>query len=292
MNEKNLDYLKKVLDNLGFGTRLNEVLETAIRRELPRFTLGLNNTYRPVEAKDKRAPRTDHIRFELNFNKAKESDMYFLNDYLVTLRKQGEPIPRFQTFDLERDHRVTALQAWKLLSGLCFEKDVYQKQTGEDRGAERPEKTKVWFKLNLDVTDAYGNHPLRTFYPEYQYNLSDSLTKYPLKGLEDPAKKEEVLKNLKYGNLQDAELTIGKKSMPVMLAANPQMKTVDIYDKNMKEIRYEEISPEKAVMQTTKGEPPVRTQKEKGAIRQSASVEVEQPWKQEPEVKKSKTVAR
>lgn len=285
MNEKNLDYLKKVLDNLGFGTRLNEVLETAIRRELPRFTLGLNNTYRPVEAKDQSAPRTDHIRFELNFNKAKDSDMYFLNDYLVTLRKQGEPVPRIQTFDLERDHRVTALQAWKLLSGLSFEKDVYQKQNSEEKGVEKPEKTRVWFKLNLDVTDAYGNHPLRSFYPEYQFNLSDSLAKYPLKGLEDPAKKEEVLKNLKYGNYQDAELTVGKKSMPVTLAANPQMKTIDIYDKNMREVRDEEIFPEKAAAQTNKVKTSLNLKNEKGTgLQESAQ---EQPWKPEQETKRT-----
>lgn len=292
MNEKNLDYLKKVLDNLGFGTRLNDVLETAIRREIPRFTLGLNNTHRPAEVKDQNIPRTDHIRFELNFNKAKESDMYFLNDYLVTLRKQGEPVPRIQTFDLERDHRITALQAWKLLSGLAFEKDVYPKQNSEEKTAEKPEKTRVWFKLNLDITDAYGNHPLRTFYPEYQYNLSDSLAKYPLKGLEDSTKKEEVLKTLKYGNFQDAELTIGKKSIAVLLAANPQMKTIDIYDKNMREIRDEEIFPERAADQTTKAETSAGVKNRKNAIPQSAPEQTEQPWKQEPELESAKTIGR
>jgi len=37
MNENNVEYLKKTLENLGFGTKLNEVLETAIRREMPTF---------------------------------------------------------------------------------------------------------------------------------------------------------------------------------------------------------------------------------------------------------------
>lgn len=284
MNEKNLDYLKKVLENLGFGTRLNDVLETAIRREIPKFALGLNNTHRPPEVKDQNAPKTDNIRFELNFNRAKDSDMYFLNDYKVSLQKSNEAQPRVKTFDLEMDHRITALQAYKLLSGFSFEKDVYPKaKEGEERTAEKPEKTRVWFKLNLDITDAFGQHPLRTLYPEYGYNLENSLDKYPLKDLKDPAKRAEAVKTMTYGNLAEAVLTIGKKSEPVWIAANPQMKTIDIYDKNMREIRDQEIFPEKAVAQTAKAGTSAGVKNGVGAVIQPAAGQEEQPWKQDQE---------
>ncbi|MES2446591.1 MAG: hypothetical protein V4546_05380 [Bacteroidota bacterium] len=293
MNEKNLDYLKKVLENLGFGTRLNDVLETAVRREIPKFALGLNNTHRPPEVKDQNALKSDNIRFELNFNRAKDSDMYFLNDYKVSLQKSNELQSRVKTFDMERDHRITALQAYKLLSGLSFEKDVYPKaKEGEERTAEKPEKTRVWFKLSLDITDAFGQHPLRTFYPEYNYNLENSLDKYPFKDLKDQARKDEAIKTMAYGNLTEAVLTIGKKNETVWIAANPQMKTIDIYDKNMREIRDQEIFPEKTVSQSVKAETSGGVKNGKDAAIQQAAGQEEQPWKQDHRQENTPAIGR
>lgn len=294
MNEKNLDYLKKTLDYLGFGTKLNEVLETAIRRELPHFSLGINNIHKPLEIKNSDAPKTDQIQFELNFNKAKDSDMYFLNDYMVILHKTGE-LARVQTFDLERDHRITALQAYKLLSGLSFEKEIFAKSREKTEAIEKPEKIPVWFKLSLDITDAYNNHPLRIFRPEYGYQLEDSLAKYPLKGMENEVK-TDALKALHNGNFFHTELQVGKKLIPVIIAANPQMKTIDIYDKNMREIRDEEIFPEKKTSQTEKAETSVNVENGKGIKNQkpaqATSEQAEQPWKQDQEVERTQSIGR
>lgn len=248
MNDNNLDYLKKLLFHLGFNEKLNDVLETAIRRELPRFTLGITNTHRPLEITDQKAPRTDYVQYELNFNKGKDNDTYFLNNYMVILHKTGESVPRIQTFDLERDHRITAMQAYKLLSGQSFEKDVYLKPKEEGQTSE---KIPMWFKLNLDITDAYGNHPMRKMRPEYGYQLENALAKYPFTGLEAGTKKADALKALRNGNYFASELIVGKKQVPVLIAANPQMKSIDIYDKKMKEIRDEDIWPEKAVVKTS-----------------------------------------
>lgn len=92
MIENNLEYLKKTLDGLGFGSKLNDVLENAIRREMPAFSLGISSERRPLDAKDLNAARTDHLAFKINFNRSKDSDMYFLNNYEVTLRKANNPI--------------------------------------------------------------------------------------------------------------------------------------------------------------------------------------------------------
>lgn len=127
MNEQNLEYLKKSLDYLGFGTKLNDVLESAISREIPAFTLGVNQSYTSSQAKKGPAIGSDQLRVMLNFNRSKQSDMYFLNDYEVTLLKAGSALPIKQVFDLERDNRITALQAYKLLSGNSLERDVYSK---------------------------------------------------------------------------------------------------------------------------------------------------------------------
>ena len=279
MNENNLEYLKKTLEGLGFGSKLNDVLENAIRREMPSFSLGIGSLRRPLDATDQNAARTDHLAFTLNFNRSKDGHMYFLNNYDVTLRKANNPVVVSQSFDLARDHRITALQAHKLLSGLTFEKEVFSRSNDDNKEQGRqPEKINVWFKLNLDITDAYGNHPLRTFRPEYGYDLADALGKYPIKGLNNPEKLKEAIETLKNGNYLYADMLIGKKSVPVSILANPQMKTIDIFDKNRVELRDEMIFPEKAV-------------NEKKAVNQAASSstnhKAEQqettPWQQSPE---------
>ncbi|MGJ1311701.1 hypothetical protein ACS126_06450 [Sphingobacterium lactis] len=281
MNENNLEYLKKTLDGLGFGTRLNDVLETAIRREMPAFSLGITSERRPLDTKDMNAPRTDHLSFAINFNRSKDSDMYFLNTYDVTLRKADNPIAMSQRFDLARDHRITALQAHKLLSGLSLEKEVFLRgrDDGQQQGTQ-PDKVNMWFKLNLDITDAYGNHPLRTFRPEYGYDLADALGKYPLKGLDTPEKLQEAQADLRNGNYVHTELTIGKKNIPVSIAANPQMKTIDIYDKNRVEIRDEAIFPERAAARDK--EKQLQSAAENPAHHTGRQAEP-LPWEQEPE---------
>ncbi|WP_316796388.1 hypothetical protein [Pedobacter agri] len=198
----------------------------------------MNQTYTSSQAKKGPAVGSDQMRVMLNFNRSKQSDMYFLNDYEVTLLKAGSPLPIKQVFDLERDNRITALQAYKLLSGNSLERDVYSKS----ENGEAAEKKKVWFKLSLDVQDAYGNHPLKKFYPEFKFDLSESIDKYPFKGLTELGK-EGMMRVLRNGNLAQADMLIGKKSVQVFVTANPQFKGLDVYDKNMNTIRQDEIFP-------------------------------------------------
>lgn len=283
MNENNLEYLKKTLDGLGVGTKLNDVLETAIRREMPKFSLGITSMRRPLDAKDVNAPKTDQLTFSFNFNRSKESDMYFLNTYDVTLRPYNNPVARSQSFDLARDHRITAFQAHKLLSGLSFEKEVFLRSREESEQQGLPsEKIPMWFRLNLDINDAYGNHPLRTFRPEYGYDLSEALGKYPIKGLDTPDKMQEAMTALSNGNYVHTTLAIGRKSVPVSIAANPQMKTIDIYDKDMAEIRDETIFPDWAAAREKEKQQQQQAAQETvqaNSEKQAESV----PWQQEPE---------
>jgi len=262
MDENNLSYLKKLQSGIGFGEKLNGVLEIAIARELPKFTLGISNKHRPLESDDVTAGRTDQIQYGLNYNRQRDGDAYFLNTMDVTLYKPGESIPRQQTFELDRDHRITALQAYKLLSGLSLEKDIFVKPKGAEPDAKRSEKIKAWFKLQLDVTDAYGNHPLKVLRPEYGYDLERVLEKYPIKALKNEDNLLDALQTLRNGNYWHADMKIGKVGVPVMLAANPLMKSIDVFDKSGREIRSEEIWPNAAQQKTTviKNEAPAEGQ--------------------------------
>ncbi|WP_104382207.1 hypothetical protein [Sphingobacterium sp. HMA12] len=69
-------------------------------------------------------------------------------------------------------------------------------------------------------------------------------------------------------------MMIGNKNVPVSIAANPQIKTLDVYDKNMNEIRQEKIFPEQ-----TQGR---KSQQEKGTANSLPSnQDIVQPWTQD-----------
>ncbi|MFD2966283.1 hypothetical protein [Sphingobacterium bambusae] len=61
---------------------------------------------------------------------------------------------------------------------------------------------------------------MRTFRPEFGYDLEASLKKYSIKGLKDAEKLQEVSKALRNGNIVQADLQIGRRTMPVTLAVN------------------------------------------------------------------------
>jgi len=242
MDQKNLEYLQKSLDYLGFGTRLNEVLESAIYRQVDKFSLGINQRYIPGEFRSDPGKGVDQMAFEINFSKARETAVYFLNSYTASLTRYDKSQPIVQRFELERDNRMTALQCYKLLCGLSLQKEILVKNTsGMDEG-ER-ERVPVWFRLDLSVVGNNGNHPLNKFFPGYGYDLEKAIEKYPFKGLEDEEKKQAVTRALRYGNLVELSLSIDGKDQAVYVAANPRLKTLDIYSADMQQLWDNKIFP-------------------------------------------------
>lgn len=238
MNEANLEYLKKSLDYLGFGTKLNEVVETAIRREIPKFSVGISSHFEPPLRLGLDWAQKDTVHFTLDFNKAKDSDTYFLNDYTAAL-KTHNGIERKQEFNLERDHRVTAVQAYRLLSGAAIQKEVAKRRDGENTPAE---KQQVWLKLDLDIVDSYGKHPLAKTYPNYGFDILAAIDKYPIVWKND-SEKETLVNELKKGSLPEVSMDFGGRTSLVVVSANPKMKNLDVYDTKMNVVRNDRIFP-------------------------------------------------
>lgn len=126
----------------------------------------------------------------------------------------------------------------------------------------------------------YGNHPLKKFYPEFNFDLSQSIDKYPFRGLNELAK-EGMMRVLRNGNLAQAEMIIGKKTVPVLITANPQFKGLDVYDKSMSIIRQDEIFPKKDQELKDAGMEGKKTEIESNI--NAANVEDRFPWENERE---------
>ncbi|WP_214071889.1 hypothetical protein [Mucilaginibacter sp. dw_454] len=222
MNTENLDYLKKNLLNLGFGDKVNGEMEKLITAKVPEFSLTTGQEYNKKK-----------MDYTLHFKAGEQNDMYFFNRYEASLKNEADPTKdRMQTLFINRGHGVTAKEAFNLLEGRAVEKKLYNKEN---------EPYTAWLKLDFKEKDQYGNHLLHKFGEGYGYNLEKTLANYPIKELNDNQQKEELLRSLRKGNAQQVSIEKDGQSHKYYLVAEPQYKTLNIYDSSMKSVKREQM---------------------------------------------------
>jgi len=240
MDENNYEYLKKTLDYLGFGTHLNQVLAEAINKQDISFSIGFNQRYIPAEFKSNPSAGVDQMHFELRFNRSKTSEVYFLNAMEAKLTRYNNSLPIEKRFELDSQNRISALQAYKLLCGQSFQKDIFV-QDLDDLQGNKSKRVPVWHKLDLKVTDKDGQHPMKLFFPEYGFDLVKTFDRYPIVDLQDAEKREAAIKALLYGNLISLKMEIEGKSTQVYLSADPEFKSLNVYNEHMLPFKSEQI---------------------------------------------------
>jgi hypothetical protein len=215
MNEKNLEYLKDNIKYMGFGEKLFTELENQLKAGQSEFQLTLSTEVnkKPFEAK-------------LNFRKSDNSDMYFFNSYNATLeRKNGEKLD--QTFYLNKGKGVTAKEAYNLLEGRAVHKELSNKAG---------DPYKAWIQLDLENKDKNNNHEVKQFHENYGYDLKTTLSNYPIKEMIEESEKEKLIRSLEKGNMQIVTLDTPGKEITVFMEANPQYKTMNIYNSKMQRL--------------------------------------------------------
>jgi hypothetical protein len=101
---------------------------------------------------------------------------------------------------------------------------------GSDRLPSRPKEaiTAYWVQLDFKDADSNGNFRLN----HYGYNLESALSKHPIKELDNTSHKEDLVNSLKKGNLQSATFVKDGQEVKHYIEANPQFKTLNVYDAN------------------------------------------------------------
>ena len=245
MDQKNLEYLQKSLDYLGFGTRLNAVLEDAVYKGSRSFSIGINQRYIPAEFRSDPAKGVDVMHFEIRFNRSANSEQYFLNAVEAQLKRYNAAEPISKRFDIVQDHRMTSLQCYKLMSGLSLQKDIFVKDL-DDLQNESRKRVTVWFKLDLGVTNKDGEHLLKWFFPEYGFDLQKTVEKYPFLDFQDEEKKVASIRALSYGNLISLSMEFEGKKIPVYVSANPELKRLDVFSSGMIALTKQQLFPDSA----------------------------------------------
>ncbi len=226
MNQKNLDYLKDQLKYTGFGETFDQDLKEKMLKGETEFKLMKEGVY-----------GADSMTAVLNFKKSDQSDLYFFNSYHVNLKKEDSKEGLEQTFYINNNSsNITLKEAYNLMEGRSVNKDLKTKE-GEVYNA--------WLKINFKESDNNSNFKLDQYHQNYGYDLEAGLQKHSIKELNTPKYKEDLLNSLKKGNLQSATFVVAGVESKMYVEANPQFKTVNVYDENMARINHRESKDQK-----------------------------------------------
>lgn len=232
MNEKNFEYLRDQVKYSGFGEGLEGILKENLKEQQPEFKLNHQATYGDTTA-----------NVTLNFKKSEQSDMYFFNSYKMDLSKENTKESLEQTFYINKGNNITMKEAYNLMEGRAVNKDLTNKE-GQVYNS--------WVQMDFKEADTNGNFKLNQYHQNYGYDLENALSKHPIKELETPKYKEDLMDSIKKGNRQSVTFVKDGNEIKQYVEANPQFKTINVYDSNMKRIDNRQSKEEKQTEGETK----------------------------------------
>lgn len=216
MNTENLRYVKDTLKYHGFGEKLYPELEQNIGAGAADFQLRFSES---LNGKSFQAL--------LNFRRGEGSDMYYFNSYTAKLDR-GVKENMEQTFYINKGKGVTAKEAYNLLDG----RSVYKELTNKEGASYQ-----AWLQLDPKGMDKNGNYIVKQYHANYGFDLGKSLAALPIKELGTNEERLQLVRSLERGNLQAVTFNRGDKAERMFVEANPQYKTLTVYDSDMKRVK-------------------------------------------------------
>ncbi len=244
MNQKNLDFLKDSLKYLGFGEKLHTELENKIKEQPKEFQLTMQGEFKKADA-------VERVDYKLDFRKSDTTDMFFFNRYHATLKNENPALDKAQTFYITKNAGVTAKEAYNLLGGRAVNKDLVNTE-GEDY--------KAWIQLDFKEKDKNDNFKVKQYHSGYGYELQAVLGKYPIKEMGTEEDRTKLIKSMEKGNLHQVTFVRDGREEKMHIEANPQFKTLNLYDGNFQKI-FQGVE-KKETQEQGKGKDKKETQKE------------------------------
>lgn len=220
--QKNLDYINNQIKYLGFGEGFSEPLKEAVQSGNDKIDFPISKEFSSI------AEKAVAIDYTLHFNKGKESNMYFLNSYSAELNLPDltPENKHSQTFYLNKGKGFTAKEAFNLLSKRAVNKDLTNKE-GETYNA--------WVQLKPSENNGEKkNRDFQIFNENYGYDLKATLSKFPIKEMENPEAETRLMNSLKKGNLQSVTFSDIDGDTKKYIEAVPQYKNINLYNEEGK----------------------------------------------------------
>lgn len=215
MEKENLDFLKERLYFLGFGEQFNKTLEQKMKAGDEKFKLG-------TEAQLESKGVMKKIHYELDFAKSQTNDRWFLNNYTATLSEAGK-VQGQQKIFLNFGSGLSARESFNMLE----ERAVYKNHKTKDK-----REFEAWDVIDFKKKDDKGNHKIHMYNEKWGFDLSKALHKHPIRELQTPEQKDELMRSLRKGNLAAVSFVINNQDVKHHIEANPKDRNVIVYDAN------------------------------------------------------------
>jgi hypothetical protein len=177
------------------------------------------------------------VSYYVNENKRVDNNLAFeqngLGEYKLVsnnVRLNNEAAPdmnRQQTFKLGDGMSVDAGQSYNLLEGRAVQRDG------------------KWITLDLNDRDTAGNFRIKEFPQSYGYDLQNALNELPIAEMKSGRERDKLVQDLKDGKRR--EVTIENRKC--FVEANPQFRTVNIYDEKSQRLSKAELQGNKTLAQ-------------------------------------------
>src|SRR4051794_28827867 len=217
MKQENLDFLEKQLTYHGF----DKDVRSAVKEELlsaPKPTHDMNFKIKISSWPDRKETDVDYL---LHFDR--KSDMVYFNHYTASLGDRELKI------NMRPGQNITVKEAFNLLQGHS----VFRPEINNREG----EKYSAWLKVDFSHKGENGQPKMNFYNQNYGFDLVAVLEKLKVKEMGDDKMRINLIQSLERGNLQSAVM-IDKNGndQKVFIAAEPQFKSVNIYDSEGKKL--------------------------------------------------------
>lgn len=207
-DERNFNSLNEEVQRIGFPD-LSEKLKNLIDKEQENFTIPLSYC---LNEKEK-------ITHTLSFSKNAEGH-FELDGFKSSLQNNSRPEDsREYYFKNALENNFKLNEAYNLLSGRSVEHN------------------QSWFQLDFNDQDASGSYHLKEFRNEYAYDLEKTLKAIPLKEISNTYEMEKLKHALRQGDSVSAVLVKNGRENQIYIEANPQFRTLNIYDRHFRKIQ-------------------------------------------------------
>ena len=242
-SDRNLSDLKEAVAKAGFED-VSSKLAAHIKQGQREFSLPLSYYI------------NENQKMDINLSFAKDtSGAYRFDKYQAAPTDTNKPQEsKKQTFS--SDDQISASQAQNLLSGRAIKIETFDINAGS--------KSK-WIQLDFNDQDPSGNHKLKEFHKDYGFDLQKSVSQLGVKEGLTGKNQQSLLDALSRGEKPQVTIMREGKEVKLSIEANPQYKTLNVYDEHQKKISIAQAlsCPEKPALKITEQTPVVIEQQSK-----------------------------
>ena len=98
--------------------------------------------------------------------------------------------------------------------------------------------------------DKHNNNEIKQFHENYGFDLKAAISKFPITDLNNAEKEKTLMQSLQKGNVQSVTIEKDGATHKMFIEANPQFKSMNLFDGQMKRMQKEALDQYKSVSQS------------------------------------------